>query len=108
MKLIGLLVPLCLIPVMEGEVIPNMVTPQNPNNIPFGPCTRFFLNNQPIAPPALVRPRYQQICQMLGGVHRYATLYDTQNRIPVYSAYHYTIHPPGLNEIGWMIEPQVG
>lgn len=101
MKLIGLLLMLCLIPPMEGEVINN-------NNNHFGPCHNVFLNNLPITPPAMGRPRYQQICQLYGNFYRYATLYDTQNKIPVYSAYHYTGFIPNLGRrSSWWIEPEL-
>ena len=61
---------------------------------PFSTCLRFFVNG---APPTILRDqnkpdRYQQICQCLldqagSTVYFYATLYDTKNKIPVYSAY---------------------
>lgn len=40
--------------------------------------------------------------------YRYATLYDTKNKIPVYSAYLYTGYEKTERTTSWMIEPQVG
>ncbi|XP_062382208.1 uncharacterized protein LOC134070036 [Sardina pilchardus] len=39
--------------------------------------------------------------------YRYATLYDTHYRIPVYSAYLYTGYAPTKRTTSWMIEPQL-
>ena len=58
---------------------------------PFSTCLRFFVNG---APPTILpdQNRYKQICQCLQDQNKklnyfYATLYDTTNKIPVYSAY---------------------
>ncbi|XP_076139390.1 endonuclease domain-containing 1 protein-like [Alosa pseudoharengus] len=50
---------------------------------------------------------YQQICQKHMNKYRYATLYDTTNRIPVYSAYKYVGYAPLTRSGSWMIEPQL-
>ena len=54
--------------------------------------------------------RYKRICQMYGNEDHFATLYDTQNRIPVFSLSQYqnrgTRHPrPNITE--FYIEPQL-
>ena len=96
MKLIGLLVLLPLVLLVEGELVKS-----------FESCSQFFLNG---VPPTLVpdQNKYRQICQKYNKKYRYATFYDINNRIPIYSAYEYKGHdakrPQGLP---WMIEPQV-
>ncbi|XP_042566647.1 uncharacterized protein LOC105910531 [Clupea harengus] len=96
MKLIGLLVLLPLVLLVEGELVKS-----------FESCSQFFLNG---VPPTLVpdQNKYRQICQKYKKEYRYATFYDINNRIPIYSAYEYQGHnakrPQGLP---WMIEPQL-
>ncbi|KAG9261641.1 endonuclease domain-containing 1 protein-like [Astyanax mexicanus] len=74
-------------------------------------CPQFFIkdkNNQAITPTVFNAYQYKQICQFYKGEYRFATLYDTIHRIPVYSAYTYTI--TGNRKIkynDWKIEPQV-
>ncbi|XP_071403358.1 endonuclease domain-containing 1 protein-like [Centroberyx affinis] len=77
---------------------------------PFANCPQFFLNG---IPPTILRSnnRYQQICQCLldqnlQPEYFYATLYDTENRIPVYSAYVFQ-HPHVPRQDKWLIEPQL-
>ncbi|KAB5539610.1 hypothetical protein PHYPO_G00091010 [Pangasianodon hypophthalmus] len=50
--------------------------------------------------------RYQQICQQWSNSYRYATLYDTKCRIPVYSAYYYVGYHK-VDKAEWKIEPQL-
>ncbi|XP_036431142.1 endonuclease domain-containing 1 protein-like [Colossoma macropomum] len=75
-------------------------------------CRQFFMPNphdqtEVITPTVLKEPRYRQICQRWKGQYRYATLYDTKSRIPVYSAY--TFYRKGrINRTNvWNIEPQL-
>ncbi|KAI4897140.1 hypothetical protein NFI96_028486 [Prochilodus magdalenae] len=76
-------------------------------------CSQFFIRNpnnqnEVITPTVLVEEkRYKQICQYWSGTHRYATLYDTLNRIPVYSAYTYYRKGETAQEKVWKIEPQL-
>ncbi|XP_045067733.1 endonuclease domain-containing 1 protein-like [Coregonus clupeaformis] len=52
--------------------------------------------------------RYKPICQKYINRYRFATLYDTTNKIPVFSAYIFTGPPPkGRPNPPWMIEPQL-
>lgn len=99
MKLIGLLL-LGLVSLVEGEVVASFAVT----------CPGFFIKDQNIRPipPTVVgsASRYQQICQRYGNQYRYATLYDTQNRIPVYSAYIYSGYAP-TGPHTWLIEPQL-
>jgi len=66
-------------------------------------CGEFFANGK--SPTRFSGLQYKQICQTRNGVH-YATYYDTDNKIPVYSAYRFR----GLQSCkrkNWYIEPQV-
>ncbi|KAL2079154.1 hypothetical protein ACEWY4_024898 [Coilia grayii] len=79
----------------------------------FSQCPAFFVDGQ--SPTILQDPgnnnRYQQICQCLldqndKPLYFYATLYDTQNKIPVYSAYNLS-HADIDREDRWYVEPQL-
>ncbi|XP_078137949.1 endonuclease domain-containing 1 protein-like [Centroberyx gerrardi] len=78
----------------------------------FTNCQQFFLNgNHPtILTDSSNNNRYQQICQCLLDQNKkpqyfYATLYDTVNKIPVYSAYEF--QHAGVTRVDkWYIEPQ--
>ncbi|XP_071234506.1 endonuclease domain-containing 1 protein-like [Salvelinus alpinus] len=86
-------------------------------------CTEFFLNGStPNLPGILVngtvpdQNRYKPICQLFKymkqkvvyNTYRFATLYDTTNRIPVFSAYTFTgVGSSGKRPVTWMIEPQL-
>ncbi|XP_066574763.1 endonuclease domain-containing 1 protein [Amia ocellicauda] len=72
----------------------------------FKNCKEFFIrvpniNNQ--------GEQYKQICQFYNNAVRFATLYDTKRRIPVYSAYVFedvSCQEPRPTPT-WMIEPQL-
>ncbi|XP_029610694.1 uncharacterized protein LOC115194912 [Salmo trutta] len=79
-------------------------------------CQKFFMKGTtPNLPGILIggkvedQNRYKLICQLFNNAYRFATLYDTFNKIPVFSAYTFTgastdcrpKHQP------WMIEPQL-
>uniref|UniRef100_A0A8D0DJT5 ENDD1 protein n=1 Tax=Salvator merianae TaxID=96440 RepID=A0A8D0DJT5_SALMN len=68
-------------------------------------CPQFFFRE---TPPSIEfgHSGYVQICQRYKNQYRYATLYDRNNRIPVYSAYLYN---PGQAKRPktWRIEPQL-
>ncbi|XP_071234810.1 endonuclease domain-containing 1 protein-like [Salvelinus alpinus] len=78
-------------------------------------CQKFFLEETtPNLPGILVggkvqdQNRYKPICQLFNNIYRFATLYDTINRIPVFSAYTFTGPPTGPRpNQPWMIEPQL-
>ncbi|XP_031441056.1 endonuclease domain-containing 1 protein [Clupea harengus] len=79
----------------------------------FSQCPDFFVNG--VSPTVLRDPsnnnRYQQICQCLPdqngrAQYFYATLYDTQNKIPVYSAYTLS-HADIDRDDRWYVEPQI-
>ncbi|XP_036843025.1 endonuclease domain-containing 1 protein-like [Oncorhynchus mykiss] len=78
-------------------------------------CQKFFLDGTtPNLPGILVggivkdQNRYKPICQLFNNTYRFATLYDTFNRIPVFSAYTFSGPPTGPRpKDPWMIEPQL-
>uniref|UniRef100_A0AAY5KE95 Endonuclease domain-containing 1 protein n=2 Tax=Esox lucius TaxID=8010 RepID=A0AAY5KE95_ESOLU len=77
-------------------------------------CLTFFLNGKtPSIPGILVngnvqdQKRYKPICQNYTKVYRFATLYDTANKIPVFSAYKFTGFVKGRPSQAWMIEPEL-
>ncbi|XP_068564196.1 endonuclease domain-containing 1 protein-like [Cebidichthys violaceus] len=79
-------------------------------------CAEFFLQQTPPDIPGILeggnilnQNRYKPICQTFNNIRRFVTLYDTENKIPVFSAYKYReIQSTGRpkNEI-WKIEPQL-
>uniref|UniRef100_A0A8C1S4P3 Si:ch211-133n4.10 n=1 Tax=Cyprinus carpio TaxID=7962 RepID=A0A8C1S4P3_CYPCA len=80
----------------------------------FSTCSDFFLNGQPPVIPGILENsvsqdnnRYKLICQKYQNAYKFATLYDTQKKIPVFSAYRYTGSYEGEPRIPWMIEPQL-
>lgn len=69
-------------------------------------CGAFFYHNIP--PTVLLAPRFRQICQTLYNQPYFATLYDTYNKIPVYSAYVFIGGDCERVSSGkWYIEPQL-
>ncbi|KAK6291675.1 hypothetical protein J4Q44_G00374600 [Coregonus suidteri] len=79
-------------------------------------CSDFFLEGTtPSLPGILVggkvqdQNRYKLICQKYINSYRFATLYDTTKKIPVFSAYTFTGPPTGKRpkHQSWMIEPQL-
>uniref|UniRef100_A0A8C4E841 Endonuclease domain-containing 1 protein n=1 Tax=Dicentrarchus labrax TaxID=13489 RepID=A0A8C4E841_DICLA len=82
----------------------------------FSLCEGFLLQGNPPQIPGIVngrniqnQNRYKPICQTYNNVRRYLTLYDTRNRIPVFSAYVYRGDNGGARPQGelWKIEPQL-
>ncbi|XP_045569292.1 endonuclease domain-containing 1 protein-like [Salmo salar] len=78
-------------------------------------CKKFFLEGTtPNLTGILVggtvqdQKRYKLICQKYKTAYRFATLYDTTNSIPVFSAYTFTGPPTDPRpDQPWMIEPQL-
>ncbi|CAL8325979.1 unnamed protein product [Lota lota] len=78
-------------------------------------CTEFFLNSIPPNIGGVLHDgkiqdqnRYKPICQTFNNSRRFMTLYDTDMKIPVFSAYKYT-GDAGVKKPNncWMIEPQL-
>ncbi|XP_067391119.1 endonuclease domain-containing 1 protein-like [Emydura macquarii macquarii] len=68
-------------------------------------CSQFFFRETP--PKDAIKPASPaQICQLYKNQYRFATLYDRDNRIPIYSAY---VYQPGSGKRPdtWMVEPQL-
>lgn len=68
-------------------------------------CADIFANGA--SPTILHGHQYKQICQTLKKKVYYATLYDTDNKIPVYSAYKFNKAIRCQRKHVWCIEPQV-
>ncbi|NXE69491.1 ENDD1 protein, partial [Calcarius ornatus] len=72
----------------------------------FDSCPQFFyagaFPNDAINPQKPAR-----ICQHYSNSYRYATLYDRDRRIPVYSAYKYQPGPGDRPHLWWFVEPQL-
>ncbi|XP_041926751.1 endonuclease domain-containing 1 protein-like [Alosa sapidissima] len=104
MKLVGQAVLIILVnsvAVGLGAVVTNFS--QN--------CSQFFSNpNGVVTPPDVFPgPQYRQICQKQANqnFYEFATLYDSVNRIPVFSAYEYVGHKPCTRKDVWYFEPQL-
>lgn len=77
-------------------------------------CPDFFLRQTPPNIPGILeggnilnQGRYKPICQTFNNTRMFVTLYDTVNKIPVFSAAKYRGHSDGRPKSFWMIEPQV-
>ncbi|KAF7711054.1 endonuclease domain-containing 1 protein-like [Silurus meridionalis] len=80
------------------------------NDFSKSKCSEFFIKNQNhiITPTVFKGNQYKRICQRWENEYRFATLYDTKNRIPIYSAYKYTgINAPPRKYVTWKNEPQL-
>lgn len=68
-------------------------------------CPQFFFRETP--PNEALQPENPAwICQNYKNQYYFATLYDRNRRIPVYSAYLYQ-PGPGTRPKTWLVEPQV-
>uniref|UniRef100_A0A671VDG5 Uncharacterized protein n=1 Tax=Sparus aurata TaxID=8175 RepID=A0A671VDG5_SPAAU len=77
-------------------------------------CTGFFLQETPPRVPGILeggnildQNRYKPICQTLNDSRSFVTLYDTTNRIPVFSASKYKGSQGRRPKKMWKIEPQL-
>ncbi len=77
-------------------------------------CNQFFLERSPPQLPGILeggnilnQNRFKVICQTLENQRRFVTLYDIENKIPVFSAYKYRGAEKGERPSTWYIEPQV-
>nr|XP_023657410.1 endonuclease domain-containing 1 protein-like [Paramormyrops kingsleyae] len=78
-------------------------------------CEQFFLDKTPPEISGILvggnvqdQNRYKVICQFFSDKYRFATLYDTSNRIPVFSAYKFTGKKEPTTKINRnYIEPQL-
>ncbi|XP_063757340.1 uncharacterized protein LOC134876282 [Eleginops maclovinus] len=81
-------------------------------------CAEFLLEETPPNIPGILQDgrildqnRYKVICQTFKNRRRFVTLYDTSNRIPVFSAYKYTGEEKSVGKQKprppWMMEPEL-
>ncbi|XP_069574096.1 endonuclease domain-containing 1 protein-like [Brachyistius frenatus] len=78
-------------------------------------CDSFFLEGTPPQIPGILKGgkilnqnQYKPICQTYKNKRMFLTLYDINNKIPVFSAYKYRGEQErGRPKKGWMIEPQL-
>lgn len=70
----------------------------------FAECNVFFPGQVP--PEGFTQPFHVKICQQYNKEPRFATLYSTKDKIPLYSAFKYTKPAPSEEE-SWLVEPQV-
>ncbi|MBZ3880731.1 Endonuclease domain-containing 1 protein [Sciurus carolinensis] len=71
----------------------------------FGECDKFFYAETP--PAGLVADSHVKICQRFQGSERFATLYNTRDRIPVFSAFRAARPASSSAEQRWLVEPQM-
>ncbi|NWU34267.1 ENDD1 protein, partial [Hylia prasina] len=72
----------------------------------FAHCPDFFYGRT--TPNEALNPQNPAwICQRYSNSYHYATLYDRDNRIPIYSAYKYQPGPGKRPHTWWFVEPQV-
>ncbi|XP_054148393.1 endonuclease domain-containing 1 protein-like [Melozone crissalis] len=72
----------------------------------FDSCPQFFYDGIP--PNDALNPNNPaRICQRFRNSYHYATLYDRDRRIPVYSAYKYEPGPDKRPPGYWLVEPQL-
>ncbi|KAF5891787.1 endonuclease domain-containing 1 protein-like, partial [Clarias magur] len=74
-------------------------------------CPSFFMlnprnQNARIVPTIFKGRRFKKICQRWNEGNRFATVYDTVRRIPVYSAYTFKQQANTVRNEDWKIEPQ--
>ncbi|XP_053494767.1 endonuclease domain-containing 1 protein-like [Ictalurus furcatus] len=75
-------------------------------------CPSFFIRNphngsEIIIPTIFPGHQYKTICQRWKNAYRFATVYDTVRRIPVYSAYKFLHQGQTKRSDEWKIEPQL-
>ncbi|XP_027031251.1 endonuclease domain-containing 1 protein-like [Tachysurus fulvidraco] len=75
-------------------------------------CPNFFISNPDktsdiIVPTIFTGRQYKTICQRWENSYRFATVYDTLRRIPVYSAYTLLQAGTTVRRNEWKIEPQL-
>lgn len=82
----------------EGDVVSDFHTNSD--------CIKFFYKSK-VPQWGSATPGVAWICQRFQNSYHFATLYDTYNRIAVYSAYIFGPSNGGGRETRWFVEPQV-
>ncbi|XP_061847511.1 endonuclease domain-containing 1 protein [Colius striatus] len=70
----------------------------------FAECNVFFPGQVP--PEGFTEPFHVKICQQYNKEPRFATLYSTKDKTPLYSAFKYT-KAAQTEEEDWLVEPQI-
>ncbi|NWZ90454.1 ENDD1 protein, partial [Nesospiza acunhae] len=70
----------------------------------FAECNVFFSGQVP--PEGFTEPFHVKICQQYNKEPRFATLYSTKDKIPLYSAFKFTKRAQSEEE-NWLVEPQI-
>ncbi|NXK64352.1 ENDD1 protein, partial [Sylvietta virens] len=70
----------------------------------FAECNVFFPGQVP--PEGFTEPFHVKICQQYNKEPRFATLYSTKDKVPLYSAFKFT-KPAQSEEENWLVEPQI-
>ncbi|XP_054125766.1 endonuclease domain-containing 1 protein [Melozone crissalis] len=70
----------------------------------FAECNVFFSGQVP--PEGFTQPFHVKICQQYNKEPRFATLYSTKDKIPLYSAFKFTKSARSGKE-KWLVEPQI-
>ncbi|XP_048838293.1 endonuclease domain-containing 1 protein-like isoform X2 [Brienomyrus brachyistius] len=106
MQFISLLSVTVLLPAL---VLPEVIPPQIAAKTPFVKCKKFFAKPGGIVtfPTIFNQNQYKQICQKKENRYEFATLYNTEDKIPVYSAYLYQGKEECVRKSTWDIEPQL-
>lgn len=101
--LLAALLPLSIVPTV-AEVVKSM-----------SDCKEFLLQQTPPRVPGILeggnilkQNRYKPICQTFNNSRSFVTLYDTQNKIAVFSACKYKGYLLYRPTSIWKMEPQVG
>ncbi|XP_039617940.1 endonuclease domain-containing 1 protein-like [Polypterus senegalus] len=94
MWLLILEILMCLTTQANSEVMPNQFT-----------CKHFFYKGT--EPKGIIPQNAARICQTYNNRAHFATMYDKENRIPIYSAYIHTNGGNGIRSNDWYIEPQL-
>ncbi|XP_043932849.1 endonuclease domain-containing 1 protein-like [Protopterus annectens] len=71
----------------------------------FIKCKQFFFKE--MEPSGIVPPKAARICQHYNNKYHFATMYDRDLRIPLYSAYMFEKNDGGCRSDEWLIEPQL-
>ncbi|XP_061484767.1 endonuclease domain-containing 1 protein [Rhineura floridana] len=73
----------------------------------FAECDGFFYQRAPPEGLALEEQGQVKICQKYNREPRFATLYSTRDKLPLYSAFRYTEEAAPSGEERWLVEPQI-
>ncbi|XP_038588253.1 endonuclease domain-containing 1 protein-like [Micropterus salmoides] len=105
----------CLLPLAAVLLLLSFVPTVTEVVDSMSDCAEFLLEKTPPQVPGILeggnilnQNRYKPICQTFKNKKRFVTLYDTKNKIPVFSAYKYRgEQQTGRPQTPWKIEPQL-